>query len=196
VVRALRVGADGWVRGMRRRPSQNFDARPPGVPIELLVLHNISLPPGHFGGGRIEQLFCAALDVRAHPFLEQLAGVRVSAHFLVERDGTITQFVGCLQRAWHAGASSFEGRSACNDFSVGVELEGTDFTQFEPAQYAALAALASALRAALPLRAVRGHSHISPGRKTDPGPLFDWRRFAEAAKLPSAWLPEQSSAGA
>ena len=165
-----------------------------GLPVELLVLHNISLPPGHFGGGCIERLFCAELDARAHPFLEQLANVRVSAHFLIERDGCITQFVSCKERAWHAGASSFEGRAACNDFSVGVELEGTDFTAFEAAQYAALAVLTTALRAALPLRAVRGHSQISPGRKTDPGPMFDWSRFARAAQLPAAWLPEQSNA--
>ena len=195
MLRRLRVGTDGWVDGIRRRPSENFDARPPGVPVDLLVLHNISLPPGHFGGGCIERLFCAALDARAHPFLEQLANVRVSAHFLIERDGCITQFVSCRERAWHAGASSFGGRAACNDFSVGVELEGTDFTAFEVAQYAALAVLTTALRAALPLRAVRGHSQISPGRKTDPGPMFDWQRFAEAARLPADWLPERSGAG-
>jgi len=185
----LRVGADGWVGGVRRLPSANCDPRPPGAAIELLVIHNISLPPGRFGNGCVEALFGNSLDTTAHPFLDLLSGVRVSAHFLIERSGRITQFVGCNERAWHAGASSFEGRAGCNDFSVGVELEGTDFTAFEPAQYAALAMLTAALRAALPLRAVRGHSDIAPGRKTDPGPLFDWRAFAAQAWLPAAWLP-------
>ena len=185
----LRVGADGWLAGIRRAPSANCDARPPGAAVELMVIHNISLPPGRFGSGCIERLFGNSLDAAAHPFLELLAGLRVSAHFLIERDGTTTQFVGCHQRAWHAGASAFDGRSGCNDFSIGIELEGTDFLAFEPAQYAALAHLTRALRAVLPLRAVRGHSHIAPGRKTDPGPLFEWDRFASQAGLPTDWLP-------
>lgn len=159
------------------------------MPIELLLLHNISLPPGEFGSGCIEGLFCGQLDAAVHPFLELLAELRVSAHFLIERDGRATQFVGCHGRAWHAGISLFEGRSGCNDFSIGVELEGTDFTAFEPAQYETLAHLTTALRAQLPLRAVRGHCHVAPGRKTDPGPLFDWRRFAAQANLPALWLP-------
>jgi len=159
------------------------------MPVELLVVHNISLPPGRFRSGQVERFFANELEPHAHPFLELLAGLRVSAHFLVERDGGVTQFVSCSQRAWHAGASVFGGRSGCNDFSIGVELEGTDFTAYEPAQYAALALLTGALRTALPLRAVRGHSQIAPGRKTDPGPLFDWHRFAAAADLPPGWLP-------
>ena len=159
------------------------------MPIELLVLHNISLPPGRFGSGCVERLFLGSLDAAAHPFLELLAGLHVSAHFLIERDGRATQFVGCHQRAWHAGASVFEGRSGCNDFSIGVELEGTDFTAFEPAQYVTLARLTTALRSELPLRAVRGHCHVAPERKTDPGPLFDWHRFAALADLPARWLP-------
>jgi AmpD protein len=169
----------------------NADDRPPETAIELLVLHNISLPPGRFGTDCIHQLFCNALERQSHPFLEQLAALRVSAHFLIERGGRICQFVSCSRRAWHAGTSSFEGRVACNDYSVGVELEGTDFTVFEPAQYAALAQLTTVLRAALPLRAVRGHSHIAPGRKTDPGPLFDWPRYVREAGLPAYWLPQQ-----
>jgi AmpD protein len=173
--------------------SPNFDERPAGAAVDLLVLHNISLPPGRFGSGVVERLFCNDTGPPAHPFLELLAGLRVSAHFLVARDGDITQFVGCGQRAWHAGASSFEGRAGCNDFSIGIELEGTDFVAFEPAQYLALARLTRALRASLPLRAVRGHSHIAPGRKTDPGPLFDWRRFAAQAELPADWLPRRSA---
>jgi AmpD protein len=189
----LRTGPDGWVEGVRRVRSPNFDERPAGTAVDLLVLHNISLPPGRFGGGVVERLFCNDAGPPAHPFLELLAGVRVSAHFLVARDGDIAQFVGCGQRAWHAGASSFEGRAGCNDFSIGIELEGTDFVAFDPAQYLALAQLTRALRASLPLRAVRGHSHVAPGRKTDPGPLFDWRRFAALAELPADWLPRRSA---
>lgn len=185
----LRIASDGWAEGARRIPSAHCDDRPPGTPVELLLLHNISLPPGEFGGGCIEGLFCGHLDAAAHPFLELLAGLRVSAHFLIARDGRVTQFVGCQRRAWHAGISRFEGRSFCNDFSIGVELEGTDFTAFEPAQYETLANLTTALRAELPLRAVRGHCHVAPGRKTDPGPRFDWRRFAAQANLPAFWLP-------
>ena len=189
--RGLRVGAEGWVDGVRKLRCENFDARPAGAPVELLVLHNISLPPGRFGSQHVEQLFGNVLAAQDHPFLRQLQGLRVSAHFLIERDGRITQFVSCADRAWHAGASSFEGRASCNDFSVGVELEGTDFTLFAPAQYKALAALTVALRAVLPLRAVRGHSDIAPGRKTDPGPMFDWSRFARQAQLPPDWLPPE-----
>jgi AmpD protein len=185
----LRIGPGGWADGVRQVPSPNFDPRPAGAAVELLVLHNISLPPGRFGSGCIERLFCNQASPQPHPWLELLAGLRVSAHFLIERDGRTTQFVSCHQRAWHAGASAFAGRSRCNDFSIGVELEGTDFVAFEPAQYAALAELTRALRAALPLRAVRGHSHIAPGRKTDPGPLFDWGRFVGQADLPLDWLP-------
>jgi len=185
----LRIGPDGWADGIRHMRSPNFDERPPGVAVELLVVHGISLPPGRFGKGCVERLFCNQASLQPHPFLELLAGVRVSAHFLIERDGRTTQFVGCHQRAWHAGASAFAGRSRCNDFSIGVELEGTDFLAFEPIQYGALAQLTQALRAALPLRAVRGHSHIAPGRKTDPGPLFDWDRFGRQADLPANWLP-------
>lgn len=187
--RGLRVGAEGWVDGVRKLRCENFDARPASAPIELLVVHNISLPPGQFGGQHVEQLFGNVLAGQDHPFLRQLQGLRVSAHFLIGRDGRITQFVSCKDRAWHTGVSRFEGRANCNDFSVGVELEGTDFTIFMPAQYEALAALTGALRAALPLRAVRGHSDIAPGRKTDPGPMFDWPRFARQAQLPPHWLP-------
>jgi AmpD protein len=185
----LHIDADGWGVGLRRVPSPHCDERPGAALVELLVLHNVSLPPGHFGGGGIEALFTGRLDSSGHPFLALIAGSRVSAHFLIERDGRITQFVSCNQRAWHAGVSAFEGRADCNDFSIGVEMEGTDFTGFEPAQYASLARLTAALRSALPLRAVRGHSQIAPGRKTDPGPMFDWPRYAAQAGLPADWLP-------
>jgi AmpD protein len=185
----LAVAPDGWVAGARRNPSPNFDARPAGSAVELLVIHNISLPPGTFGSGHITRLFTNRLDEAAHPYFATLAGLRVSAHFLIERDGGLTQFVSCLDRAWHAGVSEFDGRCRCNDFSVGVELEGTDFAPFEAPQYATLAALTRALRAAYPLRAVRGHSDIAPGRKTDPGPFFDWPRYARLAALDPALLP-------
>jgi AmpD protein len=188
-VPSLRIGPDGWADGLRRIHSPNCDARPAGTAVDLLVLHNISLPPGRFGGGAIERLFCNERQPKPHPFLEMIGALRVSAHFLIERDGGTTQFVSCLQRAWHAGSSAFAGRAGCNDFSIGIELEGTDFVAFEPAQYLALARLTRTLFDALPLRAVRGHSHIAPGRKTDPGPLFDWRLFARQADLPAHLLP-------
>ena len=179
--RALQVGADGWAAGVRRVASPHFDARPAvaaGDPrIDLVVLHCISLPPGRFGGDGIARFFAGILDCDGHPFYARLRGVRVSAHFLIGRDGALTQFVSCRDRAWHAGASAFEGRSGCNDFSIGVELEGCEYEPFADAQYATLAVLLSGLRSAYPLRAVRGHSEVAPGRKTDPGPLFDWTRL-------------------
>lgn len=161
-------------------PSPNCNARPPGCVPELLVLHNISLPPGEFGNGCIESFFCNALETSAHPWFANIAGVQVSAHFLVDREGAITQFVNCDQRAWHAGVSCFQGREACNDFSIGIELEGTDTTPYSDAQYHALSALIPALLAAYPqlsVEAIVGHSDIAPGRKTDPGPAFDWARL-------------------
>ena len=170
------VDADGWLPGARHVPSPNFDPRPPGSAIELLVIHCISLPPGVFGGGRIEQFFCNRLEPAAHDYFRRLQGVRVSAHFLVARDGDLTQFVSCLDRAWHAGASHWDGRVRCNDFSLGIELEGSEFEPFTEVQYAVLVRLQQALALAYPLRWTRGHSEIAPGRKTDPGPLFDWAR--------------------
>lgn len=181
---ALHINGDGWVEGVRHVASPNYDARPDNADIYLLVIHNISLPPGVFGGAAIEQLFTNQLDPHAHPYFATVAHLRVSAHFLIRRQGEIVQFVSCAQRAWHAGESSFEGRPRCNDFSLGVELEGSDFVAFEDAQYRALARLTRALRAHYPLRAVRGHEHIAPGRKTDPGPFFDWTRFQRGTRLP------------
>ena len=183
---AWQVDAAGWVPQAMQRRSPNADARPPGTSVDLLVLHNISLPPGEFGAGDIGRLFTNALVPEAHPFFAQLAGVRVSAHFLIERDGGVTQFVSCADRAWHAGRSSFRGRARCNDFSIGIELEGTDFLPFADAQYAALAHLVPALAAAYPLAAARGHSEIATDRKTDPGPFFDWSRVAHLARLHAA----------
>ena len=162
--------------------SPNCDERPAGATIDLLVVHAISLPPGEFGGPEIEALFTNRLDPAAHPYFAGIAGLRVSAHFLIRRNGGLVQFVPCERRAWHAGASSWGGRERCNDFSIGVELEGTDDVPFEDAQYATLAVLTDALAGAYPLRAVAGHSDVAPGRKTDPGPHFDWSRYRAAVR--------------
>jgi AmpD protein len=169
--------AEGWLPEARRVPSPNQDARPEGEAITLLVVHNISLPPGEFGGPWIADLFTNRLDPSAHPYFETIHALRVSAHFLIRRDGELIQFVPCRRRAWHAGQSSWRGRQRCNDFSIGVELEGSDDTPFEASQYAALNRLIVILRAAYPeLTDIAGHADIAPGRKTDPGPGFDWRR--------------------
>ena len=161
---------------MRVIYSPNQDERPAGVEIMLVVLHSISLPPGEYGGDGIERLFTNRLDPAAHPYFREIAGLRVSAHFLVRRDGELVQFVPPARRAWHAGASSWRGRSRCNDFSVGIELEGSDDSAFEDAQYAVLQSLLLDLRSRLPLRDIAAHSEIAPGRKTDPGARFDWAR--------------------
>jgi len=157
-------------------PSPNCDARPASV-IDLLVIHSISLPPGIYGGDEVERLFTNQLQAHAHPYFAQIAGLRVSSHFYIRRDGTLVQFVSCLQRAWHAGLSSWQGRQRCNDFSIGIELEGTDCSVFEEAQYRSLVDLTLALREAYPLRGIAGHSDIAPERKMDPGVLFDWCRY-------------------
>lgn len=174
---------DGWLRGVRRLPSAHCDARPPHSEIELVVVHAISLPPGQFGGGCVEDLFLGRLDCSAHPYYEALRGLRVSAHFLVARDGALTQFVSCAARAWHAGQSQWQGRTACNDFSVGIELEGCDTLAFTDRQYDVLVSLVERLCRCYPhLDAGRvvGHSDVAPGRKTDPGPCFDWPRLRGA----------------
>ena len=157
--------------------SPNQDERPPGTEITLVVLHSISLPPGEFGGDAIERLFTNRLDPAAHPYFKEIHELRVSSHFLIRRDGEPVRFVPVERRAWHAGVSSWRGRSRCNDFSVGIELEGAEHLPFEDAQYAALRALLLGLRRTLPLKALAAHSEIAPGRKTDPGPRFDWRRL-------------------
>jgi AmpD protein len=180
------LDAAGWVRPARHLRSPNQDARPAGCAIELLLIHNISLPPGEFGTGQIERLFTNSLDHAAHPYFAELHGLRVSSHFLIGRDGGLTQFVGCAERAWHAGQSVFEGRERCNDFSLGIELEGTDTAAYTEAQYDLLGRLGRKLFAAYPLRAVRGHSDVAAPRKTDPGPLFDWRRLARALNVDAA----------
>jgi AmpD protein len=168
---------------MRRLASPNCDLRPSGTAIDLLVIHNISLPPGEFGGQAVAQLFTNTLDTDAHPYFAQLKGVRVSVHFLIQRTGEIIQFVPCSKRAWHAGASAWHGRTACNDFSIGVELEGTDFLPFSDHQYAALIRLTRVLKRTFPIREIVGHSDIAPGRKTDPGQKFDWSRYRAKGSL-------------
>ncbi len=167
----------GWLTGARRRPSPNCDERPPGTEICLIVLHNISLPPGRFGGDDVERFFTNSLDPAADPFYEQLREVRVSAHLFLRRDGGWVQFVPFSGRAWHAGVSNWRGRARCNDFSIGIELEGTDDLSYTDAQYAALAAALESLTACYPIEAITGHSDIAPGRKTDPGSAFDWSRI-------------------
>ena len=173
----------GWLSAARCVPSENFEQRPTGCEPELLVIHNISLPPGQFEGDCIEQFFTNCLDWDAHPFFEEIRDVRVSSHLLIRRDGEILQFVSFDDRAWHAGVSTYRGRENCNDFSIGIELEGTDTLSYTDSQYSALTSVASALLEAYPemqLEHIVGHSDISPGRKTDPGPAFDWLRFRAA----------------
>jgi AmpD protein len=172
--------ATGLVRGVRQVLSPCRDPRPAGQAPELIVVHGISLPPGQYGGPAVDQLFCGNLPASAHPYFAEIAALRVSAHALVRRDGSVTQYVPFGQRAWHAGVSAFQGRGGCNDFSIGIELEGTDDTPYEDAQYRALAALARSLLGTYPsLSADRivGHSDIAPGRKSDPGLSFDWPRL-------------------
>jgi AmpD protein len=174
------IDAQGLARAATRVPSPNCDARPNDTPISMIVLHGISLPPGEFGSDAIERLFTNRLDPAAHPFFATIATLRVSAHFLIRRDGALVQFVPCGLRAWHAGESAWRGRVRCNDFSIGIELEGSDDVAYAPAQYATLAPLIRALRRRYPITDIVGHTDIAPGRKTDPGPAFDWRRVARA----------------
>lgn len=173
----MKINQLGWVSGVRRIVSPNQDTRPHGTAIDLLVIHNISLPPDEFGGAAITQLFCNKLDTDAHPYYEQLKGVKVSAHFLIRRSGEIIQYVPCSKRAWHAGVSAWRERTACNNFSIGVELEGCDTIIFSDPQYIALAKLTRRLQRAYPIRDIVGHADIAPGRKTDPGASFDWSRY-------------------
>lgn len=174
--------SSGWCDAVRHCPSPNFNARPAGE-VSLLVIHNISLPPAQFGTGKVQVFFQNGLDPNEHPYFAEIAALRVSAHFFIERDGKVTQFVSCNERAWHAGVSSFAGRENCNDFSLGIELEGTDELPFTDAQYDALVALIGVLRKAYPAltpERICGHSDIAPARKTDPGPAFDWSRLRAA----------------
>ncbi|ANY61645.1 anhydro-N-acetylmuramyl-tripeptide amidase [Comamonas aquatica] len=170
----------GWLSTARQLPSPNFGPRPAGMAVDLVVVHSISLPPGQYGTGCVQQLFTNQLDWEAHPYFQGIRGLEVSAHFFIERDGTLWQFVSTEDRAWHAGQSQWGERRNCNDFSIGIELEGLEGQTFKPTQYHALAQLCQALAAHHPIRHIAGHEHIAPGRKQDPGPGFDWPRLQAA----------------
>ncbi|RVT52149.1 1,6-anhydro-N-acetylmuramyl-L-alanine amidase AmpD [Rubrivivax albus] len=187
---ARRPGAwrGGWWRWALRVRSPHHNTRPANLPVNLVVLHSISLPAGQFGGPWITDLFLGRLDTRAHESFTALAGLRVSAHFLIRRDGRVLQFVDTRRRAWHAGVSSWLGRANCNDFSVGIELEGLEGDTFESAQYGALARLLRALAGSLQIEAVVGHEHVAPGRKGDPGSGFDWARLRRLLRMRQLWV--------
>lgn len=180
----------GWYRFARRMPSPNFGPRPAGVATDLLVLHSISLPPGVYGGQQVQQLFTNQLDWNAHPYFQQIEGLQVSAHFYIQRQGELWQFVSCDDRAWHAGASSHRGRENCNDFSIGIELEGLEGDPFDAPQYEALLALVPAIAQHYPLSAIAGHEHIAPGRKADPGAGMDWSLLQTALGLAPTYFPD------
>ena len=176
----------GWLSGVRHLPSPNCDERPAGERVRLIVVHAISLPPDEFGGPGIDQLFTNTLDPDEHSYYASIHELRVSAHFVIRRDGAVTQYVATGARAWHAGASEWRGQQRCNDFSLGIELEGCDSQPFEAAQYDALANLIGCLSEYYPIEGIAGHSEIAPGRKTDPGPCFDWDRlYLLLGRLPS-----------
>lgn len=185
---------DGWWGAARAVPSPNFGERPADARIDLVVVHSISLPPGHHGGTHIESLFTNRLDWDAHPYFEQIRGIEVSAHFVILRNGELLQFVSCDRRAWHAGRSSFEGRDNCNDYSIGVELEGLEGHAFAPVQYHRLCDLLKALRERYPIQHVRGHEHVAPGRKQDPGAAFDWAAVRLALGWPDRCFPSSRAA--
>ena len=174
----------GWWSGAARCSSPNCGPRPDGMAVELVVLHSISLPPGQYGGDAIDRLFTNRLDPEAHPYYEQLRGLRVSAHFLVRRDGRVRQFVSCDQRAWHAGVSRWRGRDNCNDWSIGIELEGLEGQPFDTLQYPALVRLLVAMARRYPLQELVGHEHVAPGRKLDPGAGFDWLGLKQHSGFP------------
>ncbi|MFA5243546.1 MAG: 1,6-anhydro-N-acetylmuramyl-L-alanine amidase AmpD [Sulfuricella sp.] len=176
----MEIDRSGFLKGVRFIPSPNFDERPPEEPVTLLVIHNISLPPREYGGDGVIEFFTNRLDPGAHEYYRAIADLKVSSHFFIRRDGEIIQFVSCNLRAWHAGISRWKERERCNDFSIGIELEGSDFDAYEDIQYEKLAELTKALKQAYPIEDITGHHHIAPDRKTDPGPLFAWERYLEA----------------
>ncbi len=187
--------ATGWWRGARWVPSPNHGPRPPGQGVRLVVLHSISLPPGTYGGPEVEAFFQNRLDGSALAFFEQIRGLEVSAHFFIRREGEVVQCVATDRRAWHAGRSSWQGQDNCNDYAVGIELEGLEGDVFEPAQYASLVRLMQALAQRYPaLQAVAGHEHVAPGRKADPGPGFDWAVLQERLGWPADCFASQAAA--
>lgn len=179
----------GWYRHARRLDSPNFGPRPSGAVVDLLIIHSISLPPGEYGGDAVLRLFTNTLDWQAHPYFQSIAGLQVSAHFYIRRDGQLWQFVSCEDRAWHAGVSHYRGRANCNDDSIGIELEGLEGERFEDAQYETLASLSAALAQRYPLQHVAGHEHVAPGRKGDPGAGFDWPRLQRMLGWPARCFP-------
>jgi N-acetyl-anhydromuramoyl-L-alanine amidase len=179
----------GWWSRARRIASPNFGPRPAGTAIELALIHSISLPPGEYGADGIERLFTNTLDWDAHPYYQRIRGLTVSAHFVIRRDGELLQFVSCDERAWHAGRSSWQGREECNDYSIGIELEGLEGERFDDVQYVTLVRLLRALVRRYPVRAIAGHEHVAPGRKIDPGPGFDWPRLAALLRLSARYFP-------
>jgi AmpD protein len=200
VVTEARLGQGGWDHGWwqpaRRCESPNQNARPEGMPVELVVIHSISLPPGVFGGDEVQRLFTNRLDFALHPYFDGLRGLQVSAHFLVRRDGEVLQFVPTHRRAWHAGVSHWQGRDNCNDWSIGIELEGLEGDGFEAAQYRVLARLLRALRRAHPIAQVVGHEHVAPVRKRDPGPGFDWVLLRRSLRWPLVMFTQSAQARA
>lgn len=180
----------GWLDEALACPSPNFGPRPPGTHISLALIHSISLPPGQYGGDAIERLFTNRLDWDAHPYYQQIRGLQVSSHFLIRRDAQLLQFVSCDERAWHAGRSSWQGRDNCNDYSIGIELEGLEGEPFEPVQYTCLAELLQRLAQRYPLQWVVGHEHVAPGRKQDPGSGFEWPRLMSLLGWPRRYFPE------
>lgn len=182
----MRLDASGLLDAAQFIASPNFDERPPDMDVNLLVIHNISLPPGEYGGNGVIELFTNRIDPQAHPYYQTVQGLNVSSHFFIRRDGEVIQFVRCNQRAWHSGASSWQGRERCNDFSIGIELEGSDAEPFADAQYATLTMLTQCLCGRYPIQHVVGHSDIAPGRKTDPGPYFEWERYRRS--LGNDWI--------
>lgn len=180
---------DGWYRYARALASPNFGPRPADSPIDLLVIHSISLPPGEFGNGNVQRLFTNQLDWDAHPYFQSIRGLQVSSHFFITRCGALWQFVACGNRAWHAGASSYRGRSNCNDDSIGIELEGLEGGSFEAPQYETLAGLCAALLQAYPIAHIAGHEHIAAGRKQDPGAGFDWPLLQRSLACPAGFFP-------
>ncbi|MEI6549996.1 MAG: 1,6-anhydro-N-acetylmuramyl-L-alanine amidase AmpD [Betaproteobacteria bacterium] len=184
------IWQQGWCQGAEKCESPNFGPRPPDALIDLLVVHSISLPPGEFGTGAVQQLFTKQLDWEAHPYYQSIRGLEVSSHFFIERAGKVWQFVSCEQRAWHAGVSNYRGRSNCNDDSIGIELEGLEGELFEAAQYESLAQLCLALGQQYPIAHIAGHEHIAPGRKKDPGSGFDWALLKKIVAWPPQYFPE------
>ncbi|MES2687607.1 MAG: 1,6-anhydro-N-acetylmuramyl-L-alanine amidase AmpD [Pseudomonadota bacterium] len=179
----------GWYRYARQLASPNFGQRPEGALIDLIVIHSISLPPGAYGTGQVQKLFSNELDWDAHPYFQSIRGLQVSSHFFITRDGQLWQFVSCDQRAWHAGQSSYRGRSNCNDDSVGIELEGLEGGLFEAAQYETLSSICAALLRRYPVQHLAGHQHIAGGRKQDPGAGFDWQQLQASLGLPAKCFP-------